>query len=114
MCCLPKEIFADKEYVNSLVCAIGSGVFNHPVALPCQHVFCKSCIETWHDKKNDCPKCRERFSKESLKPQWAFERIIDNSMVKCANTGCKWTGQYKSLYTHTLCQCGEVAVKCAL
>eukprot|EP01022_Parablepharisma_sp_SALTPOND_P035426 TRINITY_DN952_c1_g1_i2.p2 TRINITY_DN952_c1_g1~~TRINITY_DN952_c1_g1_i2.p2 ORF type:complete len:758 (+),score=63.41 TRINITY_DN952_c1_g1_i2:102-2276(+) len=112
MNCLPKEQFVSREYLNQMTCAIGLGIFNDPVALPCQHVFCKACIEAWLNKNGTCPKCRETFCKESLRPQWIFAKIISNSLVACSNPDCKWTGPFSSLNSHLFNECLESSCYC--
>ena len=114
MGCLPREQFVPKDYLNQLTCTVGLGIFNDPVALPCQHVFCRSCIEAWLVKNNTCPKCRLGFTKESLKPQWIFARIIKNAPVYCSNTGCKWAGTQENLESHLALDCGEVVCVCTM
>ncbi len=114
MSCIPRESFVPREYLNQLTCSIGLGIFNSPVALPCQHVFCKSCIEAWLAKNGTCPKCREAFQKDSLKPQWIFATIIKNATVFCSNTGCKWSGSYDSLEQHLTAECGKTICFCSL
>lgn len=114
MDCYPREIFISKPYLDNLTCTIGLGIFNNPVALPCQHVFCKYCIEQWHAKTGTCPKCREKFDKESMRPQWVIKRIIENSPVRCTNENCKWTGPQGALCAHVLSDCSETVVKCPM
>lgn len=103
--CLPREIFIPKEYLNQLQCSFGLGIFNDPVALPCQHVFCRCCIEAWLIKNGTCPKCRQKYSKEELKPQWVFAKIIQSAIVQCPNTGCEWKGRFDMLDHHKLNEC---------
>jgi len=111
--CLPKELFVPKEYLNQLTCMFGLGIFKNPVALPCQHVFCQSCIEMWLDKHGTCPKCRQKYSKGELKPQWIIANIIKQAAVACPNSGCCWTGRYDMLEQHQLTECKEANCPCA-
>lgn len=39
-------------------CPICFDTLENPLALPCKHIFCKKCIETWLSQHNSCPKCR--------------------------------------------------------
>jgi len=113
MNCIPREQFVPREYLNQLTCSIGLGVYNNPVALPCQHVFCKACIESWLAKNGTCPKCRESFRKEALKPQWIFAKIIKSALVTCSNSNCKWTGPYDALEEHLSSECLETVCFCS-
>lgn len=111
--CLLKENFVHKDYLNQLTCSIGLGVFNDPVALPCQHVYCRCCIECWLKKNGTCPRCREKYDESQLKPQWIFAAIIQKAQVVCLNK-CAWTGPYENLKMHSLVECPETVMKCSL
>lgn len=113
MNCLPKDIFIFKDYIERLTCTFGLGVFNNPVALPCQHVYCKGCIEQWLAKNGGCPKCRCKFSKDDLKPQTNFAKMIQSAEVQCSLTGCTWKGRYDMLEHHLLVECKEEMVLCS-
>ncbi|CAL8086725.1 unnamed protein product [Calicophoron daubneyi] len=43
-------------------CSICLQPFNHPVQLPCGHIFCFLCIKGCAFHKRRCPMCRGRFS----------------------------------------------------
>lgn len=53
-----------------LTCAICYGIFSHPVALTCGHVFCESCVQTVYEGQPEryklhCPLCRKQCDKLS-------------------------------------------------
>uniref|UniRef100_A0A1I7SZU0 RING-type domain-containing protein n=1 Tax=Caenorhabditis tropicalis TaxID=1561998 RepID=A0A1I7SZU0_9PELO len=45
-------------------CTVCHDDLSHPIKLECNHVFCKSCIETWLDQKSTCPMCRAEVTKD--------------------------------------------------
>ena len=112
MNCIPKEAFVPKDYLDRLICSFGLGVYNNPVALPCQHVFCRSCIEGWLRSHGDCPTCRQSFSADTLRPQWIIAKIIQNAAMICTNPGCTWTGPKANLEVHLIADCPETVCAC--
>ncbi len=112
MNCIPKEAFVAKDYLDRLICSFGLGVYNNPVALPCQHVFCKSCIEGWLRSHSECPTCRQSCSTDSLRPQWIIAKIIQNAARICVNAGCSWAGPQASLEIHMQSECLEAICAC--
>lgn len=53
-----------------LTCAICYGIFSHPVALTCGHVFCEGCVQAVYEGKPEkyrlsCPLCRKPCDKLS-------------------------------------------------
>uniref|UniRef100_A0A182PRP4 RING-type E3 ubiquitin transferase n=1 Tax=Anopheles epiroticus TaxID=199890 RepID=A0A182PRP4_9DIPT len=52
----------DNLQLDDIMCAVCQSVLNEPVFLPCQHLFCLSCIRgTIESNKLYCPCCRKRF-----------------------------------------------------
>ncbi|XP_065584601.1 E3 ubiquitin-protein ligase rnf8-like, partial [Artemia franciscana] len=55
-------------------CSICLEVYVKPVRMPCQHIFCKTCIIQWDREHLGCPFCRtERLHKDTL-----LKSCIDN------------------------------------
>ena len=98
MHCIPKDIFEPQEFLDSLTCTIGMGIFNDPVTLPCQHVFCRKCIEKSLEANGVCPTCKAKTTLQSLTPQPYFNELIYISLVKCPR--CTWSGDYQSFCLH--------------
>eukprot|EP00826_Nyctotherus_ovalis_P059937 TRINITY_DN837_c0_g1_i11.p3 TRINITY_DN837_c0_g1~~TRINITY_DN837_c0_g1_i11.p3 ORF type:complete len:117 (-),score=38.73 TRINITY_DN837_c0_g1_i11:3-353(-) len=84
MNCLPPSLFVKEKYLDSLLCEIGFGVFRDPVGLPCQHVFCRRCIDAVSQSKGlgTCPVCYEAWSKEQLAAKVEINEIINQSVVR--------------------------------
>ena len=47
-------------------CPICLGTSEVDSKLPCQHLFCKSCIQRWANQSLECPLCRRSFSLEDI------------------------------------------------
>lgn len=112
MNCLPPSLFLKEQYLDSLLCQIGFGIFRDPVGLPCQHVFCRRCIEIISEGKGvgTCPVCYEAWSKEQLSNKVEISEIINQSMVKCPQ--CDWSGQYQAYDQHCRKSCENALVAC--
>lgn len=112
MNCLPPNLFVREKYLDSLLCEIGYGVFRDPVGLPCQHVFCRRCIDAVSQSKGlgTCPVCYEAWSREQLASKVEINEIINQSVVKCLQ--CDWSGQYQSYEQHCKKFCKNALVAC--
>lgn len=51
-----------------LICCICHSVLDTPRISPCNHVFCKLCIETWLKRQDTCPTCRDTTLDFDLRP----------------------------------------------
>ena len=47
-------------------CPICLGTSEVDSKLPCQHLFCRSCIQRWANQSLECPLCRRSFSLEDI------------------------------------------------
>lgn len=109
MYCIPKEIFMPQEFLDTLVCNAGKGMLNDAVSLPCQHVFCRKCIELALATNQQCPVCSAKATTSSLIPQPTFNELIGMSLVKCPK--CEWSGDYHSYSLHEK-KCSPNTVVC--
>lgn len=48
----------NKIMESELQCSICADLIIEATALNCSHTFCKHCIDTWKQKKKECPVCR--------------------------------------------------------
>ncbi|KAJ8037704.1 E3 ubiquitin-protein ligase PDZRN3-B [Holothuria leucospilota] len=97
-----------------LVCCICQCVLDKPLESPCQHVFCKVCIETWLTNRKNCPNCRKRLRISKLKPVLPIVRnMINRLIIRCDNYshGCVEGIKLEYYDTHVN-QCGFVPLKC--
>jgi len=109
MFCIPKEIFMPQEYLDTLLCSLGKGILIDPVSLPCQHVFCRKCIEMHLLSNQQCPVCSSKGSIASLVAQPTFNELINMSLVRCPK--CEWSGNYESYPEHEK-KCSPNTVAC--
>ncbi|XP_078073558.1 zinc-binding protein A33-like [Mustelus asterias] len=75
---------ATAQYVNRLfsevTCSICLDFFQEPVALECEHNFCRLCISRSWEQGNafySCPECREEFREKKLKPNRMLANIVE-------------------------------------
>ncbi len=109
MKCIPRDMFVPQDFLETLICYLGKGVLRDPVALPCQHVFCRQCIEEYLAGNNHCPICSETATVASIKPQLAVAELINSAPVKCPQ--CGWEGDYQNYEKHEL-KCSSPLVPC--
>lgn len=80
------EASVDENYK----CSICNEPFQYPVTTPCDHSYCRECIEHWLDEGySSCPGCRHPLSINSLKPVTTrlILNILDRLIVKCIECG---------------------------
>ncbi|XP_059208086.1 E3 ubiquitin-protein ligase TRIM21-like [Centropristis striata] len=66
-------------------CPICLDVFADPVALPCGHNFCKTCITNYWDRNaiSQCPMCKEIFS---TRPELRVNKLISHMVAQFKQT----------------------------
>ena len=87
--------------VDEMVCGICTDVVQDAVITPCQHLFCKPCINQWiREGQSVCPIDRTTTTSQSLKPLDRFRaRSLNALLVKCTNhlNGCRLMARYEDL-----------------
>lgn len=104
---------------SSLCCPICADVFSDPVALPCGHIFCRSCIRAvWNMEDGSdgmgigpddgggtagavavpgpffCPECQILLPPDvQLQPNAALQNLIQEAMGGQNRSGTEWNGQ---------------------
>ena len=64
-----------EELTNCIVCF---ETFVNPQLLPCQHTFCKSCVENLvTDARIKCPECNVTSNKNKVKPDFRLTSFLD-------------------------------------
>lgn len=68
------EKICSNEHGRELSCGICYEPYLKPIELPCQHVFCQSCLQSVVEyQDNHCPMCRKTLPAQG---QWKASRII--------------------------------------
>lgn len=110
------------EYVGevdeNLMCPICHSPFVSPISLPCQHIFCRSCLLRAFDHQQDnktCPSCRTPTDFLSIidVPK-VIHRILEETRVKCplSSKGCTENIPRGSVQTHLDRYCGYEETFC--
>lgn len=76
---------------ESLTCCICRDVLEDPVQAPCEHAYCKSCIEGWLVHETSCPEDRQPLNISDLRPLFRYMRNdLDRLQIRCKNRhyGC--------------------------
>ncbi|XP_075773452.1 zinc finger protein RFP-like isoform X2 [Pelodiscus sinensis] len=69
-----------KKLQDEVTCSICLEYFNDPVALDCDHSFCRACItQSWGGLTTDvsCPQCRRTFAQGNLRPNRQLRSFVD-------------------------------------
>ncbi|XP_023816927.1 E3 ubiquitin-protein ligase TRIM62 isoform X2 [Oryzias latipes] len=71
---------------RDLTCSICLDLFKQPVSLPCDHTFCRGCIEGyWEGPRSpsqggsgSCPQCRKMYPGQSYRPNRIVANIVES------------------------------------
>ena len=90
--------------------------FDFGKTLPCEHYFCKLCIDQWlvSNKNPSCPECRIEFSVFDLTgPTIFIKRAFENLKIKCEYNDCDSFVPYDEIQKHQLV-CDSALVDCSV
>jgi hypothetical protein len=75
----PIRIKRDKleAFDRKLRCHLCSGTWQDPRTTPCQHVFCRKCIDDYLRAKSDCPTCGLPLYPRNLQRIQVLENILE-------------------------------------
>jgi hypothetical protein len=113
------------EYVSTpdsnLICLICHTPFDKPVQLPCEHYFCRDCLDlAWAPPSTNrsCPTCRLKIGTEKdLRPvPKIIANMLDELVVKCPNSkgGCGWVNERVNVHDHVMLYCEHTPVECSM
>ena len=90
--------------------------FDFGKTLPCEHYFCKLCIDQWlvSNKNPSCPECRIEFSVLDLSgPTIFIKRAFENLKIKCEYDDCGTFVPYDEIHKHQIV-CESALVDCSV
>lgn len=102
------------EVNDGLLCCICRDVLEDPVQAPCEHAYCRRCIEGWLANETRCPEDRKNLSLSHLKPLFRYmKNDLDNLQIRCINVtrGCSHVSSLEFLATHES-ECPRGSVEC--
>lgn len=96
------ELLDSASVSDTLKCPVCMEVFEDPVfcgGRPCQHVFCRACVEQALERSEQCPSCRAPMSAGDLQPHQVINNLLDEVVVHC-ELHCGWTGRRDARRAH--------------
>lgn len=66
-----------EQMEDEFTCIICQDLFIDSTTLSCAHSFCEHCLQTWLQKKNNCPICRQLISGKPVR-----SLVLDNAIAK--------------------------------
>ncbi|GAA6107821.1 V(D)J recombination-activating protein 1 [Tachysurus ichikawai] len=98
-----------KDFVSAIVCQVCDHLLSDPVQSPCQHLFCRSCIQKYSRVLgSQCPACGFLFNPCDLNiPHKAFLSILHSLPLLCPREGCEELVRLESFADHCLNHCFE-------
>ncbi|XP_053498325.1 V(D)J recombination-activating protein 1 [Ictalurus furcatus] len=98
-----------KDFVSAIVCQVCDHLLSDPVQSPCQHLFCRSCIQKYSRVLGpQCPSCGLLFNPCDLNsPAKAFLSILHSLPLLCPREGCGELVRLDSFADHCLNHCFE-------
>lgn len=92
------------DFLTSLTCVACDHLLCDPVQLPCRHLSCRSCIQSYVNALGPlCPTCKSPFSTTDLiLPPKSFLTALHSVPLLCPNAGCGKQVRLDSLKTHRM------------
>jgi len=103
---------------DALLCSICREVFVDPVQLPCDHHYCRKCLDQHVHQNSDlpttCPLCRDYFEvRTDIKPANRIIReVLDSLVVHCPHTGCGLEFPRYAIQAHISEYCPGALILC--
>ncbi|KAG5849432.1 hypothetical protein ANANG_G00110330 [Anguilla anguilla] len=93
---------AQSGLFKELYCSVCLGIFNNPVSLPCDHTFCRPCIQNCQDTPRPrCPECRARFAAGAFKPSRALRNMAERLKAELYRCTCPEHQEKMKLFCQT-------------
>mmetsp|Transcript_323 Transcript_323/g.1088 ORF Transcript_323/g.1088 Transcript_323/m.1088 type:complete len:242 (+) Transcript_323:158-883(+) len=96
------ELLDPAAVSETLKCPVCFEVFEDPVfcgGRPCQHVFCRECVERALQQSEQCPTCRAEMQADDLHPHQVIRSLLDELPTICPRR-CGWTGRRDARSAH--------------
>ncbi|XP_037374884.1 E3 ubiquitin-protein ligase TRIM38-like [Talpa occidentalis] len=109
-----------KKMKEEATCSICLQLMTAPSSIHCGHSFCRGCLEGIIEKEQeerpwqmsfDCPLCRTKFQKDSLRPMKQLENLIETIKEMERESLCQEHGEQLHLFCEDagqpICWCCE-------
>lgn len=99
---------------DALTCCICRDVLEDPVQAPCEHAYCRTCIEGWLVHETSCPEDRQPLCISDLRPLFRYMRNdLDRLQIHCRNRldGCETVSDLEFIGRHER-DCEYERLKC--
>ncbi|XP_005105312.2 E3 ubiquitin-protein ligase NRDP1 [Aplysia californica] len=99
---------------DGLLCSICRDVLEEPLQAPCEHAFCRACIQGWLVNECTCPEDRQPLFLSDLRPLFRYMRNdLDRLQLHCQyfTEGCLTVCTMESLRSHETA-CDHATVTC--
>ncbi len=95
---------------DECICAICHGVLSDARMLPCDHLFCRGCLEKWFEKRECCPTCIAEVN-DTYVPHRFIQNILNQLRICCRFAECNQVVALDSIERHESC-CDCRIVQC--
>lgn len=94
------ELFIDPNIDDEFICSICQDVLQDPMTIiPCEHVFCRTCIVEWNRNSLTCP--IDRTTVDKLQPALRnFVNLLNKLQLRCKFSGCDATFPLGDVKSH--------------
>ena len=98
---IPPLPISPNDVPNDFICSVCHELPLAPVLTPCEHCFCRTCIDESLVHRSECPIDRSALEQGDINPLCGMlRRVYDQIAVKCPNEGCSWDGMIGSYAAH--------------
>jgi hypothetical protein len=97
------DLLKPDDVPNDVICSICMNVPTQPVLTPCDHMFCKGCLQQAVQIQPCCPVDREACTDVDIVPLRVGSfphRIWSAVEVKCEAEACPWSGSIADFEDH--------------
>ncbi|GFS27959.1 E3 ubiquitin-protein ligase NRDP1-like protein [Elysia marginata] len=102
------------EVNEGLLCCICKDVLEEPLQAPCEHAFCRQCIQGWLVNECTCPEDRQTLFLSDLRPLFRYMRNdLARLRLRCQyfHLGCQKICTMDGLRSHET-NCDHASVIC--